>query len=219
MPQVGVKNQWVLILWMAIMRQKMGKRWFSNFTVTFGTETFNPVNHKTMGELYAATMEKKQYLENRGYTYRSIWESDFEKEYQGNPDMIGFIDQLNVISPLEPRDAFYGGRTEAYTMYKEASDTEDNDYYDVTSLYPWVNKTGKIPTGHPEIITENFKDLSKYEGLLKCRVLPPKGLFHPVLPCKMNGKLLFHLCKNCAETQQQSPCSHTDKESPLLVPG
>ena len=165
-----------------------------------------------MGDLYEATMEKKQYLENQGYIYKSIWESDFDKEYRENLDMRVFIDQLNIISLIEPREAFYGGRTEAFTLYKEASNDEDINYYDVTSLYPWVNKTGKIPLGHPEIITENFEDLSKYEGLVKCKVLPPKGLFHPVLPSKLNGKLLFSLCKLCSETQQQSLCTHTYEE-------
>ena len=64
--------------------------------------------------------------------------------------------------------------------------------------------------GHPEIITENFKDLDMYEGIVKCKLLPPKGLFHSILPCKMNGKLLFPLCKSCAEAQEQMPCIHTD---------
>ena len=66
--------------------------------------------------------------------------------------------------------------------------------------------------GHPEIITENFNDLDLYEGIVKCKVLPPKRLFHPVLPCKMNGKLLFHLYKSCAEEQKQIPCNHSDEK-------
>ena len=86
----------------------------------------------------------------------------------------------------------------------------------MTSLYPFVNKTGKIPIGHPEIITENFEDLDKYEGLVNCKVILPKGLFQPGLPCKMNGKLFFHLSKCCAETQQQSPCAHTDAERSFI---
>ena len=97
-------------------------------------------------------------------------------------------------------------------MYKEASKEVDIDYYDVTSLYPWVNKTGKIPLSHPEIFTENIDDIDNYEGLVKCKVIPPRQLFHPILPCKVNGKLLFHLCKSCAETQEQGPCSHSDDE-------
>ena len=62
--------------------------------------------------------------------------------------------------------------------------------------------------GHPEIITENF-------GNVKCTVLPPRGLYHPVLPYSCHGKLLFPLCRTCAETLQQQPCQHTDEERSL----
>ena len=58
--------------------------------------------------------------------------------------------------------------------------------------------------------------LDNYEGLIKCKVLPPKALFHPVLPCKVNGKLLFHLRKTCAETQQQTPCRHDNAERSFI---
>jgi hypothetical protein len=133
-----------------------------------------------MGDLYDKTMEKQRYFEKEGYKYQSIWESDFDQECIENDDMRRFIEKLDMVTPLVPRDAFYGGRTEAYTLYKEASLDEDIDYYDVTSLYPYVNKTGKIPAGHPTIITENFKSLEKYEGLVKCKILPPRKLFHPL---------------------------------------
>ena len=39
------------------------------------------------------------------------------------------------------------------------------------------------------------------EGLIKCSVLPPKRLSHPVLPFCSNNKLLFCLCKSCATEQ------------------
>jgi hypothetical protein len=55
-------------------------------------------------------------------------------------------------------------------------------YVDFTSLYPWCNKMTRTVVGHPRIITENFDDISTYFGLVKCTVLPPRGLFHPVLP-------------------------------------
>lgn len=42
------------------------------------------------------------------------------------------------------------------------------------SLYPWVNKTGKISLGHPEIINESFMDIKNYEVLVKSKVLPQK---------------------------------------------
>ncbi len=63
---------------------------------------------------------------------------------------------------------------------RKKTDTECIKYYDVTSLYPFINKTGKVPLGHPEIITENFSNIDAYEGIIKCKVIPPKGLFIPV---------------------------------------
>jgi hypothetical protein len=117
-----------------------------------------------------------------------------------------------MINPLEPRDAFYGGRTEAFTLFQK---DKDISYVDVTSLYPYINKTGKIPIGHPEIITESFTDIQQYEGLIKCKILPPRGLYIPVLPVKMNNKLLFAQCRTCSENQQQKPCQHSDEERSL----
>ena len=70
----------------------------------------------------------------------------------------------------------------------------------------------KTVVGHPRIITENFGDLSTYFGLIKCTVLPPRGLFHPVLPYRTQGKLMFPLCKSCADTCSQIPCTHSDNE-------
>jgi hypothetical protein len=110
---------------------------------------------------------------------------------------------LDVVTPLIPRDAFYGGRTEAFTLFKESTEEESIDYYDVTSLYPWVNKTGKVPIGHPHIITEHSEDIQNYEGLIKCKVLPPRELFIPVLPFRTTGKLMFPLCRVCTETKNR----------------
>ena len=85
-------------------------------------------------------------------------------------------------------------------------------YVDFTSLYPWCNKMTRTVVGHPRIITENFDDISTYFGLIKCTVLPPRDLFHPVLPYRTQGKLMFPLCKTCADTRQQTPCTHSDNE-------
>lgn len=80
------------------------------------------------------------------------------------------------------------------------------------SLYPSVNKYAKYPLGHPEIITSNFRQLSNYFGLAKVKVLPPRHLFHPVLPYLSNGKLKFPLCKTCADTENQDDCRCSDSD-------
>ena len=169
-----------------------------------------------MHDLYARTMEKKQFIEAQGYTYVCKWECDFKREMENDPDMKHYVDSLAIISPLEPREAIFGGRTEAFKLYEEATDDKHIKYYNVTSLYPWVNKTGKVPMGHPQIITDNFKDVSQYEGLIKCKVLPPRGLHFPVLPAKCNGKLMFSLCRSCSETFQQHECNHTAGERAFI---
>ena len=66
--------------------------------------------------------------------------------------------------------------------------------------------------GHPCVITENFGDISTYFGLIKCTVLPPRGLFHPILPYRTQGKLMFSLCKSCADVCNQTPCTHSERE-------
>ena len=75
-------------------------------------------------------------------------------------------------------------------------------------------KYGKFPLGHPTVYYgENIPD--HVEGLLKCTILPPRRLYHPILPVRSNNKLLFPLCRTCAETCQQTPCDHTDEERML----
>ena len=70
--------------------------------------------------------------------------------------------------------------------------------------------------GHPTIITENFcpleETLIRYKGLIKCTVLPPKDLYLPVLPVRIDGKLMFPLCRSCAEMKNHGVCNHTDTE-------
>ena len=178
----------------------------------FSRTTVNPVVQLSMADLYANTMEKKHYLESEGYSYVCIWECEFKKELENNAAMKCYIENLDLVTPLAPRDAFYGGRTEAFKLYEETSPENQIKYYDVTSLYPFVNKTGKIPLGHPDIITENFDSIDTYEGLIKCKILPPKGLYMPVLPARCNGKLMFSLCRSCCESFQTSECKHFDEE-------
>ena len=182
----------------------------------FSRTTINPVTQLSMEDLYTQTMEKRHYIESNGYSYICIWECQFKKELETDVTMKHYIESLELVTPLEPRDAFYGGRTEAFKLYEEAHQGNQIKYYDVTSLYPFVNKTGKIPLGHPDIITENFDSIDNYEGLIKCKILPPKGLYMPVLPARCRGKLMFSLCQLCSEINQNTECKHVDEERAFI---
>ena len=52
-------------------------------------------------------------------------------------------------------------------------------------------------------------DVNKFEGLVKCKVLPPRGLHIPLLPSHINNKLTFVLCRKCATTENQSICNQS----------
>ena len=169
-----------------------GDYWHGN-PKCYAANTMNKVAGITMGDLYQRTIEKRKFIESLGFTYVEMWETDFDKEVKNDAEMKSFVDQLELVSPLQPRDAFFGGRTEAFELHAEAKGDTKIKYYDVTSLYPYINKVGKIPLVHPHILTDNFSSIDDYEGLVKCRILPPRGLFMTVLPTKVNGKLLFGL--------------------------
>lgn len=181
----------------------------------FGRSTMNPVTCTSMGDLFQRTIDKRKFLEDEGYTYISMWECDFDRALESNEFMGNFVNELCIIDQLEPREAFYGGRTESFVHHKEANG-DKIDYCDVTSLYPFINKTGQIPLGHPNIITENFGEVSQYEGIIKCKVIPPRGLYFPVLPTKCNGKLLFGLCRTCMESNSAAVCHHDDEQRALV---
>ena len=55
-------------------------------------------------------------------------------------------------------------------------------------------------------------DVNSYEGLIKCKILPPRGLRIHLLPCHINCKLMFVLCRTCAETTNCGVCGHTRSE-------
>ena len=178
----------------------------------------NPFNELTMQELYEKTLQKKRHLEDLGINVVHMWECEFHRKLKEDKAMSDYVNSLAFINdePLNPRDAFFGGRTNAVKLWCDVKETAKKiKYVDYTSLYPWVNKYGVYPIGHPTIITQDFDDVKNYFGLIKCDILPPRDLYHPVLPFKCNKKLMFALCHTCASTMQQMPCHHTEDERTL----
>lgn len=89
----------------------------------------------------------------------------------------------------------------------------------MTPLYPCASLECKYPLGHPEFIDQpDTTDISKFYGLIKCKIVPPYGLYHPVLPYRNESKLLFPLCKTCAQHFQErsTQCNHPTEERALI---
>jgi hypothetical protein len=91
----------------------------------------------------------------------------------------------------------------------------------VKSLYSYICKYFKFPIGHRVIhVGDDCMDMDamlQKDGLMKCSILSPKHLFHPLLSFRCNNWLLFCLCRSCAIQQNQTEdCIHeTDTERAL----
>ena len=192
----------------------------------WGGETHARLMDRTFGDVYELTQRKRRFLQSRGYTVREMWECDWRRLKAAREDVREYVATLDFVPPLDPREAFCGGRTNAIKLYHCVDETvgEQIQYYDYTSLYPFVNKMARYPVGHPQIISQpSTTNISDYFGLIKCHVLPPRHLYHPVLPYKHAEKLLFPLCRTCAEQETAKPilsrswiCAHDMDQRTLL---
>ena len=175
---------------------------------------------RTVEEMYHLTQKKTEVLRKAGYTVKVEWECNFKRKLATDPELQDMIKDLEWTAPLNPKEALFGGRTGAATLYSKTAEDEEISYVDYTSLYPWVNKYGTYPLGHPTIIVNPVnQNIGDYFGVAKVDILAPEGLFHPVLPMKIDDKCMFTLCATCAQEQLEQPwhertnlCNHTDKE-------
>ncbi|KAE9524574.1 hypothetical protein AGLY_014624 [Aphis glycines] len=75
------------------------------------------------------------------------------------------------------------------------------------------------PVGHPKKIFNPKVYDKNWFGLIKCKILPPRNLYHPVLPVKIkmkkSEKLLFPLCYKCA-VDQNKICNHSQNERQFI---
>ena len=120
------------------------------------TETFHPYRNIPNDQVHADTQAKEQYLRDQGCEVIVEWECNFRRNCKNDPDLKAFVDTFTRFEPLQPRDAFYGGRTNAIKLHHKCQGDEQIRYLDVTSEYPFVNKYKQYPIGHHVQITKNF---------------------------------------------------------------
>ena len=157
-----------------------------------------------------------------GYEVELQWECEFDEEIlTRHPDLKTHPVVLHC--PLNTQDALYGGRTEAVRLhYKIRAGEEAVQYVHVMNLYPNVCKYFKFPLGHAVIhvgdACQDTEAMLRKEGLIKCCVLPPQKLYHSVLPCRCNDRLLFCLCKTCPSEQNgDGECAHETVAERVLI--
>ena len=162
-------------------------------------ETKHPKKNQTWREVFEATdkmMHKHEW--KRPGRVESIWECEFDRlppptEYEST-----------VCDLIQDRAFFFGGRTEVFSCYAKATETQKIHHIDVTSMYPYICATQVLPTGHPRIYLGNRIDQARMEihhpnryfGYIRCKILPNPTCALGLLPqISENGKLEF----NCFE--------------------
>ena len=80
------------------------------------------MSRQTMHDLHQATMQKVLYLKERGFNVVEVWECDIKRELEQNEEMRRYFDNYDLTDPLEPRDAFFGGRTNAAKLFHECEE-------------------------------------------------------------------------------------------------
>ncbi|KAK7605181.1 hypothetical protein V9T40_007039 [Parthenolecanium corni] len=176
--------------------------------------TVNNVKKESMGDLYAKTYHRTKVLKHAGYNVEETWECEWTKSKAYKI----YSKNVKIVTPLDPRDAFFGGRTEAFKL-KVLADGKKKQmkFADVCSLYPDIMYNGLFPIGHPtKIISPKYYN-ENWFGLIKCVLQAPKNLYIPVLPAKVKmikakaNKLVFPLCSTCVQ-ECQRVCKHNDSE-------
>ncbi|KAK3916521.1 putative DNA polymerase [Frankliniella fusca] len=185
--------------------------------------THYPANEDSGENRYPKTKEITELFRRNGYTVIEMWECEFETQLASDPDTKEYfrLHPTTRIPPLNLRDGLAGGRTSAMRCHHKA-DLEKGEkikFVDVISEYPNANLRAEYPVGHPEVFVEGTPcqppAIEEWNGMIKCTVLPPRDLYLPVLWYKCNNKLLFPLCRICAETESKVSCHHEPHEREL----
>ena len=89
-------------------------------------------DRQTMDDLYQRTQAWDRAILQSGYSLQTMWECEWNRLKAYRDDIQG----LGLVDHLEPRDTFYGGRTEAVKLYATADPEkgESIHYLDFTSL-------------------------------------------------------------------------------------
>ena len=110
------------------------------------------------------TLEKARKILEDGYNLVTLRECELKVQLASNREMALFFKECDVVEPLNPRDAFFGGRTGPVRLYHKLQLGERLSYCDICrytasfflflftlifSLYPFICKYGRFPVGHP----------------------------------------------------------------------
>nr|CAD2194134.1 unnamed protein product [Meloidogyne enterolobii] len=185
-------------------------------------------NGLTAGKQREKDARRLEFIKNQGINVQVFWECEIRTMLDKDREMRSSFKKYLDDGPIDLRACFFGGRTGPISLFYSAKEGEKIAYYDVTSLYPFINVSTKYPVGHPKvhILNENVhwsrpEDNNFDLAILKVFVIPPRSIDVPVLPMKVgedDERLLFPLCSQCARENPEGgvnenySCPHTDQQ-------
>ena len=92
-------------------------------------DRINPVNQRDMLELQRTTERKNQRIRDLGYTLVEMYECELRKDVAFKKYVK--TNTVDIVTPLNPRDAFYGGRTNVTKLTYEFKENEYGRYVDL----------------------------------------------------------------------------------------
>lgn len=178
----------------------------------------NPALKAEMALRRLRTDMRTKLLKRKNYNVVEMRECDWREMMAADPALHARLceDPIVKVGYIRSRDAFFGGRTNATKLQYKCGPDEVIRLLDFKSLYPTINKWMQYPVKHPKVYTKDFPNLLEVNGLVLCKVNPPGNLEIPVLPEKIEDKLIFHLCSTCAREKKDPFCTHTDAQRSIL---
>jgi hypothetical protein len=85
----------------------------------------------TAEEAYDKTIKRRLYLESNGYEVEEVWDCEVDIMLKEDMEMCVFFQRVNLPEPMDPREAFYGGRTNTIKLYHKVKNGEKIGYVDV----------------------------------------------------------------------------------------
>ena len=107
--------------------------------------------NKTMRDVRQQTRAKIQHLTALGYRVKEMWECEWQRIIQSDNHLKEFVETLDIVTPLNPREAFFGGRTNAIKPHHKVEEERTNPLQRHDFVVP-VRKFGmRVPHRSPRI--------------------------------------------------------------------
>ncbi len=64
----------------------------------------------TIDEAFRRTLARDQSLRQTGKTLVTMWEHEWDAQVKADPTLRERLDKMDVVMPMDAREAFFGGR-------------------------------------------------------------------------------------------------------------